>query len=190
MTQPGDAQLLKALDLASGRRVTGARPPEAARAYAEELLEARERLEAAPRCPNAVLRRAQALFAVRRPSLGASLLRLVFDSWKTEPVPAFRGGGAPRTLRFEGKDRALDVRVARDAGGRRRLQVAVEGGAPNATAVVRAPNEVRGRNLRLGPDGVGQLLLPTSIRTVEIEVHEGDVARVRTPRLDLEELEA
>lgn len=153
-----------ALDAAAGRRSAGDPAPPAELAYAEALRAARRAGREAPSCPQAVLRRAQALFTERAVD---RVLKLVFDSWR-DAAPATRGPGRSRNLRYEAGDRALDVRVTRPMSGDVLLQVAALPAQPGLTVQLDVEGVRRRPRFDLDDRGAGQVRLPPGARAVAI----------------------
>lgn len=163
--------LERALEAAAGRAPSGEAPTAEvlaaeALAYAQALRATRLAVRAAPSCPRAVLRRAQALFEERG---AVRLLRLVFDSWR-EGAPATRGAGHSRSLRYEDGERALDLRVTRPVSGEVLLQVAAQPAQPGLIAHLAVEGSKREPRISLDESGAGQIRLPRSSHVVTIRI--------------------
>ena len=174
--------LERALAAAAGREAGGEPPPQGVLAYARALRAARLALRDAARCPQPVLRRAQALFGERG---AARVLGLVFDSWR-DAAPAMRGGGRARSLRYEDGEHTLDLRVTRPSSGDVLLQVAAQPAEPGLTAQVSLEGVKREPKFRLDDSGAGQIRLPRRARAVAIRIRTHERVIMQAAEVPLE----
>ena len=174
--------LERALEAAAGRAPSGEAQSAEARAYAQALRATRLAVRAAPTCPQAILRRAQALFEERG---AVRLLRLVFDSWR-EGAPATRGAGHSRSLRYEDGERALDLRVTRPVSGEVLLQVAAQPAQPGLIAHLAVEGSKREPRIPLDESGAGQIRLPRSSSVVAIRIGTSDRILLQALEVPLE----
>lgn len=174
--------LENALEDGAGRTSAIVPPTASEQAYACALRSARLAVHEAPTCPQAVLRRAQALFTER----GATrALRLVFDSWR-DAAPAVRGSGRARNLRYEAGDHALDVRVTRPVSGDVLLQVAALPAQPGLTVQLDLEGVRRRPLLDLDDGGAGQIRLPPRAHAVALRIRTQDRVLMQVADVPLE----
>lgn len=182
MSARPDELLELAIDAATGRAAPAGVAP-AWLAFARTIVAERRAVLEAPKCPTALLRRVQALFAERPQPLLQRVLELVFDSW-AEPAAAQRGATAERTLRYQAAGVELDVEVGRPTGERPLLYVAVAADAADLRVVVE--DEAGGaRTLPLDASGAGRALLPARTSRAVVVLFDGQREIARTPPIAL-----
>lgn len=181
MTSESDAELTRAFDAASGRTDESGVDAEWL-AAARRVLAARRRTSQAEACPQAVRRRIESLFSERAPSLGERLA-LVYDSL-TAPAVATRGPTATRTLRFEAKGHALDVRLSQ-RGDDWLLQVAWTGAQETPRIYVQLLPGGETVEIPLQDDGVGRHEVPARFARIVLALHLADGRVILGPRVRL-----
>jgi len=182
-----------AFDLASGREPASSAPfPPALLAFARRVVAAGRRALASPPVPALVLRRAVALAdgpVVGRGSRGASAVstaatstwRMLFDSWAGR-VPAMRGGGRSRFLRYARASSTLDVELVVGDGGALGVRGTADGVPPKASLRL-VPARGRAIVVAVRAGGAFAASVPARAGAFTIEVRAGRRSLGTTPRI-------
>ena len=181
-TPPPDLFTL-ACDVAVGRApaAEGAALPGEVVALARKVVALGRLVASTPRCPPAVLARAEALFRAPRATGPAVLWRLLFDSWGGL-APALRGAGRPRFLRWSGENGSLDVEVAPVEGGALHLRGTLDG--PRAdTSIAIEGEHGKPRHVELSPGGAFEATVPAATGAFSLAVRVGRRTVARTERI-------
>lgn len=179
-------QLARRLDEVSGRVAPRDDTPaaDAERAFARRLLQARAATRHAD-CPKAALRRAQSLFHERPAGSWKQLLTRVRGA---APAAARGARTAPAVTRFEGNALTVDLQIAQDRDGTRRVLVAVvdERRADGLALSVLIPPARTARAVALDPAGTGAFELPGRAREIVLILRDKRGERARSPRIPLD----
>lgn len=169
----------------AGGHALGSAPSESWPAYARFLFTARRRVLESKPCPPPVLRRVHGLFLrSHRSGSVASILHLVFDSWR-DAAPALRGAHRERNLRFECEGMALDVRTSTSTGELGRIQAATE---PVRTGLrLCAHGHGVETGAALDETGYAEMALEPGVADLVLVVRDGETELFRTVAFPLTE---
>lgn len=169
----------RAMTLLREQGAAGVRPRSPVMEMALRLHRARLRVLESERCPTAIWRRVQSVFAGRPLPAPTRVARLVWDSW-AQLSPAVRGRSNGRMLRFTSDTRSLDVQLQRQGAGPLVVHVATDPVGPDAACLLRGLPE-GDLVVDLDADGAGRFDLVADDQAFELHVRELGRTLFRTP---------